>query len=100
MFPGSKQQCEQFSAGLLRRGLSAAVATYINKIDTLSQKRMQARLYINQGDARTGLGILLPTAGYNFSDFFLLTPPPPPPPRARAHLALTFFSLCKTLTSL
>lgn len=64
----SAEQCAKFSGGLLTRGLQAAAITYMTNIDAMAQRRMQARLYVvNETAKRSGLGVLLPSAGYNYS---------------------------------
>ena len=72
--PGTYEQCRLFSSGLMTRGLAAASTYYLNVIDTFSDERMRARLFITpftaNGTLRTelaGLGVVWPEATYNYS---------------------------------
>ena len=68
MRPGTVEQCRSFSSGLLTRGLAPAALTYMNRLDSMAQRRMRARLYnVPPGSPRRGLGVLLPADSYNYS---------------------------------
>ena len=68
VWPGTLEQCRAFSSNLLTRGLDAAAHVYLTRGDAMAQRRMRARLYSVPKDARTGLGVILPAATYNFSE--------------------------------